>query len=77
MLIEQQKLTDFVTEIFTTAGSTEVVAREVSEHLVAANLKGHDSHGVGMVPTYDAESCPSNLEGSRFFQMDLAQDCVR
>ncbi|MDP6374974.1 MAG: malate/lactate/ureidoglycolate dehydrogenase [Pseudomonadales bacterium] len=52
MLIEQQQLTDFVTEIFTTAGSTEVVAREVADHLVWANMKGHDSHGVGMIPTY-------------------------
>ena len=28
------------------------MATEVAEHLVAANLKGHDSHGVGMVPAY-------------------------
>lgn len=27
-------------------------AREVGAHLVGANLAGHDSHGIGMLPTY-------------------------
>ena len=33
-------------------GSDEGEAREVADHLVRANLAGHDSHGVGMLPTY-------------------------
>ena len=33
-------------------GSEEGEAREVADHLVRANLAGHDSHGVGMLPTY-------------------------
>ena len=33
-------------------GSDEVEATEVADHLVRANLAGHDSHGVGMLPTY-------------------------
>ena len=33
-------------------GSSEAEARDVAEHLVAANLSGHDSHGVGMLPDY-------------------------
>lgn len=33
-------------------GSAEDEAREVADHLVRANLSGHDSHGVGMLPTY-------------------------
>jgi hydroxycarboxylate dehydrogenase B len=33
-------------------GSAEAEAREVADHLVRANLSGHDSHGVGMLPTY-------------------------
>ncbi len=52
MLIVHDRLTQFVATIFTTAGATQVVANEVAEHLVAANLKGHDSHGVGMIPAY-------------------------
>ena len=33
-------------------GSNETEAEIVADHLVEANLKGHDSHGVGMVPHY-------------------------
>jgi hydroxycarboxylate dehydrogenase B len=52
MLIDHTRLTDFVTHIFVAAGSSAEAAREVAEHLVTANLKGHDSHGVGMIPAY-------------------------
>jgi hydroxycarboxylate dehydrogenase B len=33
-------------------GSDEAEATEAADHLVRANLAGHDSHGVGMLPTY-------------------------
>ena len=33
-------------------GSDQAEAIEVADHLVRANLAGHDSHGVGMLPTY-------------------------
>jgi uncharacterized oxidoreductase len=33
-------------------GSAPAEAELVADHLVAANLAGHDSHGVGMMPTY-------------------------
>jgi uncharacterized oxidoreductase len=52
MLIDQARLTDFVAHIFTSAGASAEKAHKVAHHLVAANLKGHDSHGVGMVPAY-------------------------
>lgn len=52
MQIAPEKLSSFVQEIFVTAGARETFANEVAEHLVAANLKGHDSHGVGMTPAY-------------------------
>jgi uncharacterized oxidoreductase len=38
--------------ILRTGGSAEAEADLVSDHLVLANLMGHDSHGVGMIPTY-------------------------
>ena len=38
--------------IFIAAGSSEDEAWIVVDHLVEANLKGHDSHGVGMIPNY-------------------------
>jgi uncharacterized oxidoreductase len=33
-------------------GSATDEAHEVADHLVRANLSGHDSHGVGMLPAY-------------------------
>ena len=33
-------------------GSARGEAEEVADHLVRANLAGHDSHGVGMLPAY-------------------------
>ncbi|MDR3538377.1 MAG: malate/lactate/ureidoglycolate dehydrogenase [Acetobacteraceae bacterium] len=33
-------------------GSNEAEAQRVADHLVRANLSGHDSHGVGMLPAY-------------------------
>ena len=33
-------------------GSSDAETQEVADHLVRANLAGHDSHGVGMLPTY-------------------------
>ena len=36
----------------TALGSTAAEARLVAGHLVEANLRGHDSHGIGMLPFY-------------------------
>ncbi len=38
--------------ILEAAGSSPDEARIVADHLVDANLAGHDSHGVGMLPSY-------------------------
>ena len=51
-LIPSERLFDLVTLAARAMGSAAVEAREVAEHLVAANLSGHDSHGVGMLPDY-------------------------
>src|SRR6201991_5008394 len=50
--IPHQKLIDFVADIFSHAGSSEVEARRIGTYLVTANLTGHDSHGVIRVPVY-------------------------
>jgi uncharacterized oxidoreductase len=52
MIIDREKLTEFATQIFVSIDTPEDKARETAEHLVEANLKGHDSHGVGMIPNY-------------------------
>lgn len=41
-----------VARILIAAGSAPAEAGQVAENLVLANLSGHDSHGVGMVPRY-------------------------
>jgi uncharacterized oxidoreductase len=46
MRIEADRLRTFIQAIFEGAGSSPVEAAIVSDHLVEANLKGHDSHGV-------------------------------
>jgi hydroxycarboxylate dehydrogenase B len=38
--------------IIRAGGSTAEEARLVADHLVDANLAGHDSHGIGMIPSY-------------------------
>ena len=52
MAIAAEVLTRFAQNIIAAAGSQAAEAEEVATHLVEANLKGHDSHGVGMIPTY-------------------------
>jgi uncharacterized oxidoreductase len=52
MLIAEAALVAFVRDIFIAAGSAPQEAGEIADHLVEANLRGHDSHGVGMVPAY-------------------------
>jgi len=46
------ELRTWARELFVTLGSSAEEARLTAEHLVGANLAGHDSHGVSMVPTY-------------------------
>ena len=41
-----------VATVLIAAGSTPEEARTVAANLVQANLSGHDSHGVGMLPRY-------------------------
>ncbi|MFC0408899.1 malate/lactate/ureidoglycolate dehydrogenase [Roseomonas elaeocarpi] len=52
MLITRNALEDFARRIFAAAGSGEDEAATVAADLVEANLKGHDSHGVGLIPGY-------------------------
>jgi len=51
-LIRAEPLKQIVIEIFTRLGTQSATAAMVADHLVEANLQGHDSHGVGMIPAY-------------------------
>lgn len=48
----EDRLRRFAAAILTGTGSDPGEARVVADHLVRANLTGHDSHGVGMLPYY-------------------------
>ena len=52
ILIDHEKLRGIVAEICSHSGSEGEEPQLVAENLVMANLMGHDSHGVGMLPRY-------------------------
>jgi uncharacterized oxidoreductase len=52
MIIAAGTLVPFVTQMFRAGGSSDSEARIVAEHLVDADLSGHESHGVSRVPRY-------------------------
>lgn len=52
MKISAEKLTQFARQFLQHAGSSVEEATIVATHLIEANLKGHDSHGIGMLTQY-------------------------
>lgn len=50
--IHASDLVSRLTPVFVACGLSEGEAKQVTENLVLANLSGHDSHGVGMLPRY-------------------------
>jgi uncharacterized oxidoreductase len=52
MIVDHAKLLTLANRIVLAGGSTPAEAAIVAEHLVEANLRGHDSHGVGMLVAY-------------------------
>lgn len=48
----QDRLTRFAEELLQSAGARAEDAACVAAHLVGANLTGHESHGVGLLPAY-------------------------
>jgi uncharacterized oxidoreductase len=51
-VFKQEPLTRAIEAIVAAGGSNATEARLVAENLVTANLLGHDSHGIGMIPRY-------------------------
>lgn len=54
ILITADALRNLVYMLWKQAGSNDREASLIADHLVQANLSGHDSHGVGMIPRYVA-----------------------
>jgi uncharacterized oxidoreductase len=57
-----QQLIDWASDTLQLAGSLENEARLVAENLIEANLKGHDSHGIGMIAQYVAAIAQGGLK---------------
>lgn len=51
-IVKSQQLHSLTRAICRSLGSSDQEGILVAEHLVNANLAGHDSHGVGMLPIY-------------------------
>ena len=60
--IPAEALHAYVRAIWERAGSAPREAELVADHLVMANLSGHDSHGVGMIPRYVASLADGELK---------------
>jgi uncharacterized oxidoreductase len=69
--LRPQALEDRVTAILQAAGSHAAEARQVAANLVLANLSGHDSHGVGMVPRYVDAVLEGGLHPNTAIRVDL------
>jgi uncharacterized oxidoreductase len=52
MIFKKEPLTRAIQELVKAGGSDAREAKLVAENLVSANLLGHDSHGIGMIPRY-------------------------
>lgn len=56
-----ESLTAFANKVLTGFGCNQNEADIVARHLVLANLTGHDSHGIGMLPMYGGQVADGNL----------------
>jgi len=52
LIFQKQNLVRAIEAVVAKGGSDAREARMVAENLVTANLMGHDSHGIGMIPRY-------------------------
>lgn len=57
--------------ILAAGGSGTGEANLVASHLVLANLMGHDSHGIGMIPRYVAALLEGDLKTNRHVELKL------
>jgi uncharacterized oxidoreductase len=70
-LYAKEPLTRAIEALVLAGGSEAREARIVAENLVTANLTGHDSHGVGMMPRYIESLAEGGLVANRHPRMVL------
>jgi uncharacterized oxidoreductase len=66
-----EPLTRAIEAVVAAGGSDAGEARLVAENLVTANLLGHDSHGIGMIPRYVDALLEGGLEANRHARATL------
>lgn len=76
MKIAANRLAALVTKIFEQVGCQEREAACIGEHLVKANLSGHDSHGVIRVSFYLQWVRDGKLFPNRDFSLDVDTDVL-
>ena len=69
--IDADALRATIGEIVAAAGSSAREAALVADNLVLANLRGHDSHGVGMVPRYIESIAEGGLRPNAVARIEL------
>jgi uncharacterized oxidoreductase len=70
-VIHPEKVHRWMTQLWLRAGSGEREARLTADHLVGANLAGHDSHGIGMAPRYVKSWKVGELQLNREVAIDV------
>jgi hydroxycarboxylate dehydrogenase B len=60
--LQPDTLHQWTCQLFEAARSSPTEAKLAADHLVAANLAGHDSHGVGMAPRYVSSALNNELQ---------------
>ena len=70
-VFQQQSLARAIEAIAAAGGSEPAEARLVAENLVTANLVGHDSHGIGMMPRYVEALLEGGLHPNRAVEVKL------
>ena len=71
LLFRKEGLARAIETIVAAGGSEPPEAQRVSENLVTANLMGHDSHGIGMMPRYVEALLEGGLVVNRTPQVKL------
>ena len=64
-LFQAAPLARAIEAIVAAGGSDAREAKIVAENLVTANLTGHDSHGIGMIPRYVESLKEGGLQPNR------------
>lgn len=71
MIFQQNNLVRAIEAIALAGGSKPEEAKLVAENLVIANLTGHDSHGIGMMPRYVEALLEGGLHPNRKVEVKL------